>query len=125
MIALVDCNNFYASCERIFRPELKEKPIIVLSNQDGAVISRSNASKVLGIKMGVPYYQIKEICEKYDVQIFSSNYALYPSLPMVNLNLLYNSGLWVFKTVLRYHKFLTLYVLLRMLFYKRCEYTIH
>jgi DNA polymerase V len=80
LIALVDCNNFYASCERVFRPELKEKPLIVLSNQDGAVISRSNEAKALGVKMGVPYYQIKETCKKYDVQIFSSNYVLYNSL---------------------------------------------
>ncbi|MCE3269530.1 MAG: domain protein DNA-repair protein [Burkholderiales bacterium] len=80
MIALVDCNNFYASCERVFRPELKEKSLIVLSNQDGAVISRSNEAKALGIKMGTPYYQIKEICDKYDVHIFSSNYALYNSM---------------------------------------------
>jgi DNA polymerase V len=80
LIALVDCNNFYASCERVFRPELKEKSLIVLSNQDGAVISRSNEAKALGIKMGTPYYQIKEICDKYDVHIFSSNYALYNSM---------------------------------------------
>ncbi|MCC2626293.1 MAG: domain protein DNA-repair protein [Burkholderiales bacterium] len=90
MIALVDCNNFYASCETIFRPELKEKPIIVLSNQDGAVISRSNASKVLGVKMGVPYYQIKEICDKYGVQIFSSNYALYNSMSKRVMSILGN-----------------------------------
>lgn len=88
MFALVDCNNFYASCERVFRPELKERPLIVLSNQDGAVISRSNEAKSLGIKMGIPYYQIKEVCKKYDVQIFSSNYVLYNSISVRLMSIL-------------------------------------
>lgn len=77
MYGLVDCNNFYASCERIFRPELIGKPIIVLSNNDGCVIARSNETKALGIKMGVPAYQIKELVERYDIRVFSSNYTLY------------------------------------------------
>lgn len=77
MIALVDCNNFYASCERVFNPSLRNKPVIVLSNNDGCVIARSNEVKALGIKMGIPYYQIKDQIKKYDITIFSSNYTLY------------------------------------------------
>ena len=77
MFALVDCNNFYASCERLFRPDLKGKPIIVLSNNDGCVVARSAESKALGIKMAVPYFQIKDLIEAKGVQVFSSNYALY------------------------------------------------
>ena len=61
MYALVDCNNFYASCERVFRPSLKSKPVVVLSNNDGCVIARSNESKQLGIKMGEPAFKIKSI----------------------------------------------------------------
>lgn len=59
MYALIDCNNFYASCERVFRPKLKNRPIVVLSNNDGCVVARSNESKALGVKMGVPIFQIK------------------------------------------------------------------
>ena len=77
MIALVDCNNFYASCEIIFNPSIKNRPIIVLSNNDGCVIARSNSSKKLGIKMGVPVFKIKKIKEKFDVIVFSSNFTLY------------------------------------------------
>lgn len=77
MYALVDCNNFYASCERVFQPHLKDKPIVVLSNNDGCVIARSNEAKALGIKMGVPAYQIEEQIRKYDIAVFSSNYTLY------------------------------------------------
>lgn len=77
MYGLIDCNNFYASCERVFNPSLNDKPIVVLSNNDGCVIARSNESKALGIKMGVPAYQIKDIAEKHNVSIFSSNYTLY------------------------------------------------
>lgn len=73
----MDCNNFYASCERVFNPALNEKPIVVLSNNDGCVIARSNEAKTLGIKMGVPAYQIKETVQKYGVSVFSSNYTLY------------------------------------------------
>lgn len=75
--ALVDCNNFYASCERIFRPALENKPIIVLSNNDGCVIARTNEAKALGIKMGTPAYEYKSLVEKYNINVFSSNYALY------------------------------------------------
>ncbi|RPH01768.1 MAG: Y-family DNA polymerase [Candidatus Pelagibacter sp. TMED153] len=77
MIALVDCNNFYASCERVFNPKLKNKPVVVLSNNDGCVIARSNEAKSLGIKMGEPAFKIRSIVEQNDVFIFSTNLALY------------------------------------------------
>lgn len=80
MYALIDCNNFYASCERLFRPDLRDKPIIVLSNNDGNVISRSNEAKALGIQMGEPYFKIKGLCKQYKVHTFSSNYTLYGDL---------------------------------------------
>lgn len=73
----MDCNNFYASCERVFNPALNGKPIVVLSNNDGCVIARSNEAKTLGIKMGVPAYQIKDIVRSHGVSVFSSNYTLY------------------------------------------------
>lgn len=76
-IALVDVNNFYASCERLFRPDLKGRPIVVLSNNDGCVVSRSPEAKALGIKMGVPYFQIRQFFEAMGGVWFSSNYALY------------------------------------------------
>ena len=75
--ALIDCNNFYASCERVFDPELNEKPIVVLSNNDGCVVARSNEAKALGIPMGAPYYHYKSIIEKNNVEVFSSNYQFY------------------------------------------------
>ena len=77
MFALVDCNNFYASCERLFRPDLKIHPIVVLSNNDGCVIARSNEAKTLGISMGEPYFKVKSLCKKHRVAVFSSNYTLY------------------------------------------------
>ena len=77
MYALVDCNNFYASCERVFRPDLKSKPIVVLSNNDGCVIARSAESKLLGIPMGAPAYQYRDLFEKNSVAVFSCNFALY------------------------------------------------
>lgn len=80
MIALVDCNNFYASCERVFQPKCEGKPIVVLSNNDGCVIARSNEAKELGIEMGIPAFQLKEFIEKFNVNIFSSNYGLYGDL---------------------------------------------
>ena len=73
----MDCNNFYASCERVFNPALNGKPVVVLSNNDGCVIARSNEAKTLGIKMGVPAYQIKELVSSHGVAVFSSNYTLY------------------------------------------------
>ncbi len=80
MYALIDCNNFYASCERLFRPDLANKPIIILSNNDGCVIARSNEAKALGIKMGEPFFQVKALCKQHKVHIFSSNYTLYGDL---------------------------------------------
>ena len=79
-IALVDCNSFYVSCERLFNPKIRKKPVVVLSNNDGCIISRSNEAKALGIKMGEPYFKEKDIIVKNDVQVFSSNYALYGDL---------------------------------------------
>ena len=76
-IALIDCNSFYASCERIFNPKLLNKPIVVLSNNDGCIITRSAEAKALGIKMGEPYFKAKKIIEKNNVKVFSSNYSLY------------------------------------------------
>tara|TARA_B100000700_G_scaffold327231_1_gene441185 strand:+ start:929 stop:2209 length:1281 start_codon:yes stop_codon:yes gene_type:complete len=76
-IALVDCNSFYVSCERLFNPSIINKPVIVLSNNDGCVISRSTESKVLGIKMGEPYFKVEKIVKKNDIKVFSSNYSLY------------------------------------------------
>ena len=79
-IALVDCNSFYVSCERLFNPKIQYKPVVVLSNNDGCVISRSKEAKVLGIKMGEPYFKVKELIRKNKVYIFSSNFALYGDL---------------------------------------------
>ncbi|OJX12661.1 MAG: hypothetical protein BGO77_06580 [Caedibacter sp. 37-49] len=76
-IALIDINNFYVSCERVFRPDLQNKPVVVLSNNDGCAIARSNEAKNLGIKMGEPYFKFKEIAQKFNIAIFSSNYTLY------------------------------------------------
>lgn len=77
MFALIDCNNFYASCERLFRPDLKNQPIVVLSNNDGCVIARSNEAKVLGVAMGEPFFKIKALCKQHKIHAFSSNYTLY------------------------------------------------
>lgn len=80
MFVLIDCNNFFASCERLFRPDLHNQPIIVLSNNDGCVIARSNEAKALGIGMGVPYFKVQALCRQRRVHVFSSNYALYSDL---------------------------------------------
>ncbi|WP_298622587.1 Y-family DNA polymerase [uncultured Legionella sp.] len=77
MFALIDCNNFYASCERLFRPDLRHQPIVVLSNNDGCVIARSNESKALGVAMGEPFFKIKGLCRQHKIHAFSSNYTLY------------------------------------------------
>ena len=79
-IALIDCNSFYVSCERLFNPKIRKKPVVVLSNNDGCIISRSNEAKALGIKMGEPYFKEKDIIVKNNVQVFSSNYSLYGDL---------------------------------------------
>ena len=80
MYALVDCNNFYASCERVFQPKFNGKPVAILSNNDGCVISRSNEAKAVGIPMGAPAFQIKELVKEKNVKVFSSNYPLYGDL---------------------------------------------
>lgn len=80
VIALVDCNNFYASCERVFKPDLENRPIVILSNNDGCIIARSNQAKALGIPMGAPFFKFKKICEEHRVAVFSSNYTLYGDL---------------------------------------------
>ena len=74
---LVDCNNFYVSCERLFRPELQKRPVVVLSNNDGCIVARSNEIKALGIPMGEPYFRCKELLHYHQTEVFSSNYALY------------------------------------------------
>jgi len=79
-IALVDCNSFYVSCERLFNPKIRNKPVVVLSNNDGCIISRSNEAKALGIKMGEPYFKARDIIIKNKVEVFSSNYSLYGDL---------------------------------------------
>ncbi len=79
-LALVDCNSFYVSCERLFNPKIRKKPVVVLSNNDGCIISRSNEAKALGIKMGEPYFKAKNIIIKNKVEVFSSNYSLYGDL---------------------------------------------
>ena len=77
MFGLCDANNFYASCERVFNPSLIGRPVVVLSNNDGCVIARSNEAKILGIEMGAPYFQIKQLARRGNVAVFSSNFVLY------------------------------------------------
>ena len=79
-IALVDCNNFYVSCERVFNPKLNGKPVVVLSNNDGCVIARSNEAKALGIRMGAPWFQVREFARQEGIVAYSSNYALYADM---------------------------------------------
>ena len=80
MKAIVDCNNFYCSCERLFKPHLEHKPVVVLSNNDGCIISRSDEAKILGVEMAGPYFKAKPLIEKHNVSVFSSNYNLYGDL---------------------------------------------
>ena len=80
LIALADCNNFYVSCERVFRPDLIGKPVVVLSNNDGCVVARSKEVKDLGIKMGVPLFQIQQLVNQHQIQLFSSHYSLYADM---------------------------------------------
>ena len=80
MKAIVDCNNFYCSCERLFKPHLDNKPVVVLSNNDGCIISRSDEAKTLGVEMAGPYFKAKPLIEKHNVTVFSSNYNLYGDL---------------------------------------------
>ena len=88
MYALADCNNFFVSCERVFRPDLWNNPVLVLSGNDGCVVSRSNEVKALGIKMGVPLYQIRDLVEKHHIACFSSNFSLYGDLSARVMSLL-------------------------------------
>lgn len=90
MFALIDCNNFYASCERVFQPKLRKQPIVILSNNDGCVIARSNEAKALGVPMGAPAFEFKELFEKNNIHVFSSNYALYGDMSNRVMNLLSN-----------------------------------
>lgn len=82
MYGLADCNNFFVSCERVFNPSLNGRPVIILSNNDGCVISRSNEAKALGIKMGQPFYQLKDFIARNNVSVFSSNYVLYSDMSL-------------------------------------------
>lgn len=88
MFALVDCNNFYASCQRVFEPHLIGKPVVILSNNDGCVIARSNEAKALGIPMGAPAFEFKKLFEENKVFVFSSNYALYGDMSSRVMNIL-------------------------------------
>lgn len=116
MIALADCNNFYASCERVFNPKLKDKPVIVLSNNDGCIIARSNEAKALGIKMGEPAFKIKNIIEQNSVYVFSTNFALYGDMSNRVMSILGNivpsfeiysidEAFMDFSWISNYHKF--------------------
>ncbi|MCI6551810.1 MAG: Y-family DNA polymerase, partial [Prevotella sp.] len=78
--AICDCDCCYVSCERVFRPDLNHKPVVVLSNNDGCIVARSKEAKLLGIKAGMPYYQMKEQFPHADIAVFSSNYELYGEL---------------------------------------------
>lgn len=80
VFALVDCNNFYASCEKLFNPELKDRPVVVLSNNDGCVVARSAEVKALGIPMGVPWFKIQAEAKRHGIVAYSSNYALYADM---------------------------------------------
>src|SRR5438093_1246565 len=77
LFALIDCNNFYVSCERVFQPMLQGKPVVVLSNNDGCVIARSEEAKALGVPMGLPAFQLAHFLQEHPIAVFSSNYALY------------------------------------------------
>lgn len=88
MFALVDCNNFYASCQRAFEPHLRNKPVVILSNNDGCVIARSNEAKALGIPMGAPAFEYKTLFEQNNVSVYSSNYALYGDMSSRVMNIL-------------------------------------
>lgn len=86
--ALIDCNNFYVSCERLFNPSLQHKPVVVLSNNDGCIIARSNEAKALGIKMGAPYFQMRGFLERNGVVVISSNYEIYEDISKRFINII-------------------------------------
>lgn len=77
LFALIDCNNFYVSCERLFQPALLGKPVVVLSNNDGCVIARSDEAKALGIPMGLPAFKLADLVKEHTIEVYSSNYTLY------------------------------------------------
>jgi DNA polymerase V len=87
-VALVDGNNFYVSCERVFNPRLRDRPVVVLSNNDGCVVARSNEVKALGVKMGVPWFQLKDLAKQHGILAFSSNYTLYADMSQRMMNVL-------------------------------------
>jgi DNA polymerase V len=89
ILALVDCNSFYCSCERLFRPDLLHRPVGVLSNNDGCFVSRTNELKKLGVAMGVPYFQVKDVCDKNKVAVFSANFSLYTNISDRVMNTLF------------------------------------
>ena len=86
--ALIDVNNFYVSCERVFDPKLEGKPVVVLSNNDGCAVARSNEVKELGVKMGQPWFQFKDQAKKHEVLVYSSNYTLYADMSSRVMNIL-------------------------------------
>ena len=88
IFALIDCNAFYVSCERVFNPKLNNRPVVALSNNDGCIIARSKEAKALGIKMGVPLFKVKDIVEKENVIVFSSNYTLYADMSRRVMNII-------------------------------------
>lgn len=90
LYGLADCNNFYASCERVFNPRLHARPIVVLSNNDGCVVARSNEAKALGIPMGVPLFQIRDLVRQHKIAVYSSNYALYGDMSRRVMTILQN-----------------------------------
>lgn len=90
MFALIDCNNFYVSCERIFNPSLEGRPVVVLSNNDGCIISRSNEAKAIGLKMGEPIFKCRDLIEEHNISVYSSNYALYGDISHRIMNTLHN-----------------------------------
>ena len=90
MFALIDCNNFYASCERLFNPALNNRPVVVLSNNDGCVIARSNEAKQLGIPMGAPAFEYRYLFERHKVAVFSANFPLYGDMSRRVMNILSN-----------------------------------
>ena len=92
VFALIDCNAFYVSCERVFNPKLNNRPVVALSNNDGCIISRSKEAKVLGIKMGVPLFKVRDIIEKENVVVFSSNYTLYADMSRRVMNIISSSS---------------------------------
>ena len=95
MIGLLDCNNFYVSCERLFNPKLLEKPVIILSNNDGCVISRSEEAKQIGVKMGEPFFKLKQFITDNNISVLSSNYSFYGDISNRIMNILKKIYQWL------------------------------